>query len=268
MNTWIWIRVVVILLGVAATAGGGMARERIDVTDIGAAQWQDLRAKTLYFAHQSVGENIINGIEQFTGAHPAVGLKVREYAGAITETGALYHSRVGANSDYRSKLEEFKAVVLAEPKIELAFLKFCYLDVDAETDLDAMLGAYGETMAEIQKMRPGLRLVHVTVPLTVSTTSWKTRVKQLLGRDAWEYADNLARNRYNALLRKRYAGKEPVFDLALAESGQGQAGFTVKGQEYQMLMADYSNDGGHLNDEGRRAIAQQLLAFLATEAGQ
>jgi hypothetical protein len=77
---------------------------------------------------------------------------------------------------------------------------------------------------------------------------------------------NVARSRFNALLRAEYAGKEAVFDLAAAESTYPdgrQASFDWKGASYPRLIAGYSYDGRHLNESGRRWVAAHLLRFLA-----
>jgi lysophospholipase L1-like esterase len=74
------------------------------------------------------------------------------------------------------------------------------------------------------------------------------------------------RNKFNAMLRHEYAEREPFFDLAKLEStfpDGSQSTFTKDGSIYSSLVPDYTNDGGHLNEKGRRKIAEHLLVYLA-----
>lgn len=78
--------------------------------------------------------------------------------------------------------------------------------------------------------------------------------------------DNIKRNELNELIRQEYAGKEPLFDIAAIEStlpDGSRAFFSDHGKVYDYLSPDYSSDGGHLNPEGRRRVAEQLLITLA-----
>ena len=59
--------------------------------------------------------------------------------------------------------------------------------------------------------------------------------------------------------------KEDPFDLALVESTRPDGTrefFYRKGVSYSALTPAYSDDGGHLNNEGRRHVAERLLVFL------
>jgi len=109
--------------------------------------------------------------------------------------------------------------------------------------------------------------VHVTVPLTAEeknssfTDSAKTTLRRMLGREA-----NVKRNEFNQLLRETYAGKEPLFDLAEVEStrADGKRSYYTRGfDKVYTLAPEWTTDGGHLNEEGRRAAAQKLLQVLA-----
>ncbi|MEF9476235.1 MAG: hypothetical protein L0958_06070, partial [Candidatus Mariimomonas ferrooxydans] len=57
-----------------------------------------------------------------------------------------------------------------------------------------------------------------------------------------------------------------LFDLALIESTDSEGGmatFKKCGKSFYSLVPSYTNDGGHLNEDGRRIVAEQLLIFLA-----
>ena len=75
------------------------------------------------------------------------------------------------------------------------------------------------------------------------------------------------RHRYNQLLRAKFAGQPGVlFDLAAVESTRADGTplwFEVSGAKVPMLVAEFSDDGQHLNVTGRRRAADALLEFLA-----
>jgi lysophospholipase L1-like esterase len=79
-------------------------------------------------------------------------------------------------------------------------------------------------------------------------------------------ADNQKINELNALLIDEYEGNLPVFDLAKFEStlpnGKRQM-FSHKSEKYFSLVPEYTDDNGHLNEKGRKIVAEQLLIFLA-----
>jgi hypothetical protein len=69
------------------------------------------------------------------------------------------------------------------------------------------------------------------------------------------------------MLRKEYTGKEPIFDLAALESTNPDGtrlSFTQNGKTAYALVPTYTTDGGHLNEQGRKLVAEQLLIFLAS----
>jgi hypothetical protein len=109
--------------------------------------------------------------------------------------------------------------------------------------------------------------VHSTVPLTADQQpasfkdSVKNTLRKLAGRDP-----NVKRNRFNQLLKQTYGGKDPIFDIAEIESTHSDGSrsyFSRAGQKIYTLAPEFTEDGGHLNEAGRRRGAQQLLALLA-----
>jgi len=67
-------------------------------------------------------------------------------------------------------------------------------------------------------------------------------------------------------LRQAYQGRAPIFDLARVESIDPE-GKTVtvewKGIAVPVMAPAYTNDGGHLNSEGRLRAARELISVLA-----
>jgi hypothetical protein len=105
------------------------------------------------------------------------------------------------------------------------------------------------------------------VPLETTMISWKTRIKTLLRKnDIWEYDANIRKNEFNDLVRNYYSGKEPIFDIAYFEStypDKKRSTFKKYGKMYYDLAPEYTYDDGHLNENGRKWVAEQLLKFLS-----
>ena len=87
----------------------------------------------------------------------------------------------------------------------------------------------------------------------------------LLNRYLFDYAENAKRNDFNKLLKQTYEDKEPIFDIALIESTYPDGKeytYTRKGQRYNSMVPEYSSDGAHLNEIGRKRVAEALLLTL------
>ena len=156
---------------------------------------------------------------------------------------------------------------LAE-KVDVAFFKFCFVDVGSTSNPDAIIAAYCEAMDELKSRFPEVVFVHVTVPLCGPPKKargiLKASIKILIGRPP-VLNENQVRARYNTLLRKRFSGKEPLFDFALYETlgPDGLQYYSFKDdQEVPVLVRSYTDDGGHLNITGRQHVAEQLLIKL------
>jgi hypothetical protein len=225
--------------------------------------------KKIYFAHQSVGKNILHGVELLAPDRIEQIVNLQDTVATDNLRAAFYHSRVGSNSDLKSKIDEFSQTVESTfvGKLDIAFVKLCYLDIVASSDIESLFSYYKESLAALRKSYPDIEFVHLTVPLMVENSTWKTQIKKLMGQDhLWEYADNIKRNQYNQMLLNEYKGREPVFDLAMIESTRPDGtreSFTFKGKTYYALVNDYSRDGAHLNDLGSKKVGSALLEFLA-----
>jgi len=241
------------------------------IKDVPQQKWERLAEKKIFFAHQSVGFNIIEGIKDVMEEYPQVKIKVLE--GTKTsglKFGGFLHAKVGKNRNPSSKIVEFQKVIEQSSvgDIEVAMLKFCYVDVDRQTDVMELLENYRIAVRNIQGKHPGLKIIHFTMPLRTQEMSWKTKVKLLIGKEAWEVMDNVQRNEFNKILLSEYYGKEPVFDIARFEATNMEGSLTsfkYKGKEYLALNHFFSSDGGHLNKLGRKMIAEKLLIFLLNE---
>lgn len=240
------------------------------IKDISNSSWEKLSQKKIYFGHQSVGFNIIEGIKDLMKENPQIKLNIVETSEPEALNNPLFaHSRVGSNMDPKSKTDAFASLMDkgTGDKADIAFFKFCYVDITGQTDVQEVFSRYKETLARLRAKYPKTSFVHVTVPLGTSIATWKTRIKTLIGKkDIWEYDGNIRKNEFNDLLRKEYSGKEPIFDLAYAESTfpDGRRSTFIKaGKTYYSMVPEYTYDDGHLNETGRKRAAEQLLVLLA-----
>ena len=232
------------------------------------AQWQALESKRFYFGHQSVGGNIMDGVAAVLAAHPEIKLRVVQGTHMDSAPG-LFHARIGRNGDPGSKTAAFDSIV-DQGRPAVAMLKFCYVDTDNREDPDSLFAAYQQNMASLRSRHPGLVLVHATMPLTVVGDGRLDRLKKWFKREPTHLQLNTIRNRYNALLRQAYVGKEPVFDLARFESTRpdGSRAFVMNGSDTVFVMASENTaDGGHLTAAAGRGAAEEFLAVLATLEG-
>jgi hypothetical protein len=253
--------------------GGTMSQETVSlspVRNIPESQWQKLAGKKIFFGHQSVGYNIVEGLEQIEKQVPRIKLNIVEIKRPSDLNGAEFaHAEIGENEDPHSKMQAFADYLEKGigAKADIVFFKFCYVDINAGSDIDKMFSEYKETMGRLKKKYPRLIFIHATVPLKESKTTVRSLIKTVLGKED----QNIKRNRYNDMLRKEYGGKEPLFDIARAESTRPdgtRSSFTKNGTTYYSLATEYSDDGGHLNEAGQLAVAQELLILLAQLAGE
>ncbi len=236
-------------------------------------QLNNLNQHKFYFMHHSVGDDIIKGIsmladEKLTPVN-IMALDGNAASLAIPENG-FAHARGGKNQFPMTKLADFeKQIARFDPsnRPDIAFMKFCFVDFNPETNVDELFANYTQTLDNLEKANPDIRFIHVTAPLKQRPSGWKDWLNRIMGRLVWEDASNRLREAYNQKIRSRYPA-EQVFDLAKFEStapdgsrvSQEQDGMT-----YYSLATEYTYDGGHLNDTGKRVMAAALVDFLSKQ---
>ena len=237
-------------------------------------EWGRLSKQNVYFGHQSVGFNIMDGVTDIMADNDNIKLTIKE-ASSLSEFEEPFfaHSRNGENRDWQSKIDGFHDKISSGlgKKADIAFFKLCYVDINGETDVQKLFESYRQTMKQLEKEFPDTVFLHTTAPLRTTETSWKTWIKKLIGKEhIWEYADNIKRNEFNDLIRQEYEASGKLFDIARIEStytdGTRET-FERKDNTYSSLVPSYTYDGGHLNELGRQMVAAHLLNILAKQAG-
>ena len=252
-----------VALASAITIPSAMAQ---DNTQTLKADLQIVANQRIFFGHQSVGDNLLDGLRQLA-KDAQVPLNIVE-VGTVSALPAstLGHAHVAENTQPLKKLASFEHAMGKQPAgLNIALLKFCYVDIHPGTDVTQLFNAYQQTVNRVKTAHPGTRILHVTAPLTTIQTGWKVTVKSWLGKTPYGVQENLKREAYNQLLRQAYGQKEPLFDLARVETqlpnGQTHQ-FTWKDQVVPALVPAYSDDGEHLNAVGQQHAARALVAAL------
>jgi len=259
-----------VLMTINISEGGAMrkANDEAENTEAAAALDSSLRNvadKRIYFGHQSIGFNILDGIGDIAKDHPGSGLNLVKTNDPLAfKVPVFAHFTVGENEDPSSKIDDFARSLDKGigGNAEIAFFKFCYVDINRTTNIDKIFAAYKSTMERLKSQYPNTRFVHVTAPLTLSNFSVSSLIKKVLGSED----NNIRKNTFNEMLVREYKGKDPIFDLAAIESTYpdgSRSVFKEGGKPYYSLAPEYTEDGGHLNEKGRRIMAAELLKLLS-----
>jgi hypothetical protein len=222
-----------------------------------------LPGKKVYFAHQSVGYNIIEGMKKIIAKNNELNfikiLTLEEYLQAkITEDDSsfyLIHSGIGRNMFPDSKISDFRNKLDTIGQVDAAFLKFCFIDVNRSTDVNLLHRNYMDAMSQFRLKYGNTKFLYFTCPVTAKENFIRGVIKAILNRP-----DDLNknRNRFNNLIRENE--NIELFDLAFYESHEDNEKTT---SEREYLLKKYStSDGGHLNDPGSEKIGAKLLLRL------
>jgi len=233
------------------------------------AELQRVAGLRIVFAHQSVGNNILDGVRTIS-VRENVPLRVDSARSDTSTAPGIVHFMVGENGKPESKIDDFRTTLGAKPfgSVDVALMKFCFVDFDVDTDPAKLAADYENAIDALQREQPGTRFVAVTVPLETLQTGFKAWLKRALGRAPGGYESNARRYAFNEEIRKHYAPTQ-LFDLARAESSAGGTAHTyaVNGVNAEALDPAFSADGAHLNADGKVAVASALIRTLASSAG-
>lgn len=224
----------------------------------------------IFFGHQSVGDDILEGVRDLAKGVAPPPVAVAELApGGALARGVITHARIGRNEDPVSKVEHFERLLTegVGASADVALFKLCYVDFNASTDTAALFARYQAAHEALRAKFPHIRWVHVTAPLTVVQRGVKGWLKERLGRTPFGAAENARRHEYNERLRRAYGAREPLFDLAQLEATRPDGSLETYplpgGGQAPALVPAYARDGEHLNEDGRRRVALALVELLA-----
>jgi hypothetical protein len=236
-----------------------MEHAKINSTEITEEIIHAISVSRIYFGHQSVGDNIIDGINNLF-FDKKWGLNIINFNIGQKITGpALYHGYIGQNKLPESKIEAFENVLdsLTGSTLDIAFFKFCYIDFLKNTDVIKVFDTYKTAFQNLSIKYPNTRFIHITSPLKAKEKGIRGILNKVRGRN-----QNARRCKFNKLMVSEFNEKD-VFDLAYYESTHLNGKREFDGWNAYALVREYTHDGGHLNELGKRVIAAHFLNFLA-----
>lgn len=231
-----------------------------------------LTIRVLY-GTQKTGASIV---AQLQNAYRGAGLptpRVAKWTKVRSDTKPVFASApIGNDSSPESRLKDFARLVNDAPRssIDVALMEFSYADITADTDIDAVFAGYVATMESLENAHPDVRFLYTTVPVTAEN-SWKSvpssEITGLTGATQPVWQDNIARERYNALIRARFAQGGRLFDIAALEADRGKgmvAGKEHEGRWFYVLNPADSKDGRTLTSTAAKRLAGALSALVTS----
>lgn len=261
--------VVLLLTAIVAACAGGESVQPRSMDDALKADFESAAAVRVYFGHQSVGGNIMDGLADLQSQIGKPVLKVGELDALSVSParGVLLHTKVGENGKPDSKCEDFRRILdqKLSGQIDVALFKFCYIDFSDTSDVDAVFATYARTMDDLKQRHPEIIFIHVTAPLRTVDRGLGVWAREMLGRRNRTKLANVSRNEFNQRLVEKYSA-DPIFDLAGVMStfpdGRRES-FEIDGKTYFSLVPAYTDDGGHLNAVGRSHAAAEFISSIA-----
>lgn len=227
--------------------------------------WQRLSKLRVVFGHQSVGFDVLKGIEQLA-LRDSARFNINERSAGPALAG-INHFRIGKNGDPLSKMQDFSAALEAGAAhgADVAIMKLCYSDFDAGTDAGQVAKDYIAHLESLARKYPATRFVAVTSPLYVQQSGPKTKLKEMIDKLQGMDSAPAKRAEFNERLRERYAAAGQLYDIARVESGLSGECCVGRRTEppYESLRPELTRDGGHLNEHGQILAANALLAVLS-----
>lgn len=238
----------------APTAGSAQASGESPTTapDLNAATLEAIARTRVFFAHRSVGADIVvKGLREVYAEYGVESPVVND--GAPLATGSFGDRWLNQTDNPQSKLDDFQMWIREKgvgSATDIAFMKLGFVDITADTDVSSLFESYKTMMDELERDYPKVRFLHVTVSVT-----------------RWVPDNNAAIERYNELMRKQYGHTGRLIDLAAVlstcPSGKRDEHKTDKGDVYFQLCREYTTDGGHLNERGAEVAATAMLRVIA-----
>jgi hypothetical protein len=213
------------------------------------------RSKGVYFAHQSVGSNLLEGLDELSGVNPGrYKIEIVENPGPrwFDNHGGIGHNPVGENGNPASKVSDFVQQMTKRgygQHAAVAMMKLCFVDVEPDANVDVIWKTYRQGMESLERTCPKATLVWWTVPLV-------------------RVGNNSKRDAYNALARAYCRAQNKVlFDIADIESCN-PAGQRCLARSLPVLDASYTEDGEHPDSRaGKLRLARAYWWLVARLSG-
>lgn len=220
----------------------------------------------------AIGTDIAKGIPAAFKAAERSGPRVTPWVKARKSRGpVIATATVGQTGDPESRFRAFANLVNDAPlnSIDVAIMALNYEDITAETDISRVFENYASTMESIEQANPDIKFLYATVPVTTSN-SWRAvdaaTVIGLIDVNQPVWQDNIARERFNGLIRSQYASSGRLFDIAALEAriSEGKAAAKMhENQWYFVMNPSLSSNGKRLGKAGAVQLADMLVRLVA-----
>lgn len=241
------------------------------------AQLSAVTEVRILFGHQSIGMDILDAIPGVY-ADEGIGAPViadRNWPAARDTTSpVLAHAYIGTNGDPIGKIRDFAAAFDTHfgSTLDIAMMKLGPVDFTDSTNVFTVFGTYSATMSSLERAHPGTTFIYTTVPLDSQPDNWTPQQPDAVGSPTTTTGSrNAICEKYNDLVRKKYAATGRLLDLAALEAQlpDGRVATTaVAGVNVRVMNPALSDDGLHLNSSGAHYMAQQFLRFVGNIAIQ
>lgn len=238
------------------------AEKMIDIDQVTASEWKAFTQRHLVFGHQSVGHNILSGVQSLAET-AGIKLQVTKSRSSSNNYG-ITHFEIGQNVDPNSKITDFEDTLTSGKihGVDIAMMKLCYVDINYDTDAKKLAENYSAALDRLSIKFPNTTFVAVTIPLTTLQSGPKAWIKRIMGKTPSGYVENYRRLEFNEILRDKFERQGRLFDLAKFEAAGGST-YKYQGHAVEMMNPALTSDGGHLNSIGERFIAAKMIKYVA-----
>ncbi len=241
----------------ASGAGMTIDHNAVDSSQI-PQEWLDAaRELDTFFAHRSVGNNILAGMADLQGQDPvryAIEIAGNSPSWFVSNSGILHRS-LGINGEPQTKINGFDDYIRGGYHVaDVTMMKFCPGDTlpFGSVPAEDIWPAYQAMMEGLEQAYPETIFVWWTLPIFTAADD--------RGNDEKEV--------FNGLIRDYCAANGCVlFDIADIESHDPDGNPVTSAAGYEAMWNGYSYDGGHLNEAGRVRVARAYWWLLARLAG-
>jgi hypothetical protein len=229
----------------------------VDVAQIPLEWLNAARSLDTFFAHKSVGDNILDGMVDLQAQNPTrynIDIAVDGPDWFVTHSGIL-HQSLGSNTLPQTKIDGFDDYIRGGyHTANVAMMKFCPSDTLPFGTMpanDIWIG-YRDMMAALEQAYPDVVFVWWTMPLSIASDDRGNDEKEIFNGLVRQYCD------MNGCV---------LFDIADIESHDPSGNPVISPAGYEAMWAGYASDGAHLNETGRQRVASAFWWLFARIAG-
>lgn len=218
-----------------------------------------VRGLDVYFEHASVGSNISAGIDSLATSNASRYAIGRESWGSGSIENNIiswYQQNSGfgdnsrGNPGFSEKVDLFDNSIRTAgfaDELDVASYKMCYIDNNIE-DSEAAFEYARDSMESLEEDFPDITFIWWTMPICTDGDE--------------------VRDAYNNLVRQYCSENDKyLIDIADIECHDPQGNRLTDSNGYELLYSDYTDDGGHLDEDGAELLARAWWVTLAKITG-